>query len=190
MVLNFIFLLVLPHISFQQSVLSGCPCTYEQLHNKKCDDECDIDECDFDNGSCDSSSKDFSYLDVIIISCSTVGVITILAVCCYLSTKINFWDWINNIRRHIIPDNDGDHHITKRQLHQEASLFIYTENVQFVGEPTCAICLMDFKRNDSVRITKCKHMFHMNCIEQWLVTARRPKCPDCNKEYISNEFFE
>ncbi|KAJ4829381.1 hypothetical protein Tsubulata_014524 [Turnera subulata] len=44
---------------------------------------------------------------------------------------------------------------------------------------TCAICLTDFKDGDSCKVLDptCSHMYHVTCIDEWLVVARN--CPIC-----------
>lgn len=42
---------------------------------------------------------------------------------------------------------------------------------------TCAVCIDQFLINDIVRYLPCKHLFHKNCIDQWLL--ENPTCPIC-----------
>ncbi|XP_073154843.1 putative RING-H2 finger protein ATL21A [Henckelia pumila] len=43
---------------------------------------------------------------------------------------------------------------------------------------TCAICLEDYVRNDTLRFMPgCEHCFHVECIDKWLRMNRR--CPIC-----------
>lgn len=43
----------------------------------------------------------------------------------------------------------------------------------------CAICQDDINQNAIIRILKCKHNFHVNCIDRWF--CENIKCPLCNK---------
>ncbi|KAE8722190.1 RING-H2 finger protein ATL79 [Hibiscus syriacus] len=46
------------------------------------------------------------------------------------------------------------------------------------GEPECAICLSEFVEGDGIQVlAKCKHGFHVQCIQQWL--ASNSSCPTC-----------
>ena len=53
----------------------------------------------------------------------------------------------------------------------------------------CTICFEKLEKNKTIRILKCMHMFHQECIDQWFKTSiERPgcscvKCPLCNTEY-------
>ena len=46
----------------------------------------------------------------------------------------------------------------------------------------CTICIEEFKVNKSkVSITSCQHVFHYNCLSNWLLqNVLNPKCPNCN----------
>lgn len=51
------------------------------------------------------------------------------------------------------------------------------------GEEICTVCmdkyvLPSFKCHDLVRKTKCKHVLHSTCIDEWFLTyCRMLKCP-------------
>ena len=41
----------------------------------------------------------------------------------------------------------------------------------------CTICLSEFEDGEDVRRLPCMHLFHIECVDQWLVTNK--KCPIC-----------
>ena len=43
---------------------------------------------------------------------------------------------------------------------------------------SCAICVENFRRGDSIKRLPCMHGFHSSCIDEWI--PRRPTCPLCN----------
>lgn len=50
-----------------------------------------------------------------------------------------------------------------------------------IGDKTeCAICYEDFQLKENVRMMNCtgKHIFHVECIDKWLMTKKT--CPTCN----------
>lgn len=48
---------------------------------------------------------------------------------------------------------------------------------QILIESTCSICLDNFAEGEKVRILKCKHEFHCDCIELWI--QGHGTCPIC-----------
>jgi E3 ubiquitin-protein ligase ATL6/9/15/31/42/55 len=46
----------------------------------------------------------------------------------------------------------------------------------------CSIC-MDAMCNEDVTHTKCKHLFHTNCLKKW--TALNTNCPLCRTQIVS-----
>ena len=54
-----------------------------------------------------------------------------------------------------------------------------TELFDLFGESgTCVVCQEDFNDGDRIRsLNKCKHMFHMKCIDPWLI--QKSECPLC-----------
>ncbi|KAK9697498.1 hypothetical protein RND81_08G041300 [Saponaria officinalis] len=48
------------------------------------------------------------------------------------------------------------------------------------GAEVCAICLEDVEKGEFFRVLpNCKHVFHLNCVDKWLVKV--PACPTCRR---------
>ena len=47
-----------------------------------------------------------------------------------------------------------------------------------VGE-SCAICLSEYEEGEELRVLPCKHVFHRECIDEWLANDER--CPTCKR---------
>lgn len=45
----------------------------------------------------------------------------------------------------------------------------------------CTICIYDFENNEKIKQLPCGHLFHPNCIDNWLGNYSY-KCPTCKKE--------
>ncbi|KAH8233518.1 hypothetical protein KR026_009157 [Drosophila bipectinata] len=51
-----------------------------------------------------------------------------------------------------------------------------------VDSDCCAICIEAYKPTDTIRILPCKHEFHKNCIDPWLIEHRT--CPMCKLDVL------
>ena len=40
------------------------------------------------------------------------------------------------------------------------------------GNEKCVICYENFKKKESVKMTTCFHLFHFNCIKEWIKTKK------------------
>lgn len=47
--------------------------------------------------------------------------------------------------------------------------------------PSCTICFEDFKDSDDVRVLKCRHLYHPECIDRWLI-GHSKSCPCCRNK--------
>lgn len=51
----------------------------------------------------------------------------------------------------------------------------------------CLVCLCDFEPKDTGRkLVKCSHLFHKECIDQWLTTGRN-SCPLCREQGVDEK---
>ena len=44
----------------------------------------------------------------------------------------------------------------------------------------CMICLLHFKEDDDVQYLPCQHLFHHDCINEWV--KYKSECPTCRNE--------
>ncbi|KAL8680858.1 MAG: hypothetical protein Q9186_002977 [Xanthomendoza sp. 1 TL-2023] len=51
----------------------------------------------------------------------------------------------------------------------------------------CLVCLCDYEVGEEIRrLTKCNHLFHRECIDQWLTTGRN-SCPLCRSQGVDEK---
>ncbi len=51
-------------------------------------------------------------------------------------------------------------------------------------EDTCCICMHQFQKDTEVKVTKCKHAFHEECLFSWIKTKQdKPDCPFCRTPF-------
>jgi hypothetical protein len=50
----------------------------------------------------------------------------------------------------------------------------------------CTICLEEFILKEKICILECNHIFHIKCINNWIITKYdNAKCPNCNSNIIT-----
>ncbi|KAJ5273141.1 hypothetical protein N7478_008266 [Penicillium angulare] len=60
-------------------------------------------------------------------------------------------------------------------------------NIQIQDGERCLICLSDYEVAEEVReLVQCKHVFHKDCIDQWLTTGRN-SCPLCRGQGVNEK---
>jgi hypothetical protein len=69
-------------------------------------------------------------------------------------------------------------HASRETIDQTTTQTILTED----AEGNCSICQDQLKKDESVRtLSGCGHMFHVQCIDPWLLT-RSVLCPTCRHD--------
>lgn len=49
----------------------------------------------------------------------------------------------------------------------------------------CSICLVNFEQGDRIVSSSCKHVFHKNCLLEWV--SWNKTCPCCMKSFADPE---
>lgn len=58
---------------------------------------------------------------------------------------------------------------------------------QIASGERCLVCLCDYEPGDEVRqLSKCNHLFHRQCIDEWLTTGRN-SCPLCRGQGVDEK---
>ena len=73
--------------------------------------------------------------------------------------------------RSCIERNTFPHKFLKRSPNTEGS-----EEEEEEGDK-CTICLSEFEVEEDVRRLPCMHLFHVECVDQWL--GQNKRCPIC-----------
>ncbi len=61
----------------------------------------------------------------------------------------------------------------------------YSEGLN-IFHTNCTICLEEFNPSSEVIFLFCKHIFHLNCLKDWLIrNILLPKCPNCNYNVLT-----
>jgi hypothetical protein len=90
-------------------------------------------------------------------------------------------EYINNPAIDILnPEEDNKNVATETMLDENTTVKLYKDIDDAIKSrfTTCNICLSDFKDEDSIRLIKCVHIFHKDCIDPWLLNESY-SCPVC-----------
>ncbi|KAG9987336.1 hypothetical protein KCU78_g20384, partial [Aureobasidium melanogenum] len=61
------------------------------------------------------------------------------------------------------------------------------DSITLTPEQRCLVCLCDFEHDEEARrLVKCNHLFHKECIDQWL-TKGRNSCPLCRGQGVDEK---
>jgi hypothetical protein len=93
--------------------------------------------------------------------------------------------YMNGMPPPLAPMVDVKNVVTEKQLEQ-LKVVTYSELKSEEAEKykECIICLDSFEKDSKLRILKCDHGFHVDCIDKWLTDCNY-KCPVCRDD--SNE---
>lgn len=69
---------------------------------------------------------------------------------------------------------------------------VHNSNKHNVTNEICSICVEDFQSMERVvMLPQCLHVYHVKCIEQWLVEKKSDFCPLCKtKVFLPNNIIE
>lgn len=78
------------------------------------------------------------------------------------------------------PEEDNKNVATETMLDENTTVKLYKDIDDDIKSrfTTCNICLSDFKDEDLIRLIKCVHIFHKDCIDPWLLNESY-SCPVC-----------
>ena len=107
-------------------------------------------------------------------------------------------NWINSIS----PNNNNNIHVNYLQEPEPVKINMSVEefikmikDVNYSNElenKQCSICTLNFEIDDCIKSTPCNHLFHKDCIYQWLTKhCIHPLCPvcrhDCREQIIKKK---
>jgi len=87
-----------------------------------------------------------------------------------ISIDNNFLDIFDNFYNDVEQNNT----LTIDQINNNYPETLYSNN----NSIQCVICYLDIKLNDNIRKTNCNHIFHSECIDEWLLNFNN-SCPIC-----------
>ena len=58
----------------------------------------------------------------------------------------------------------------------------YNKKASRYKQSDCPICLYPFEEQSQVRMLECDHVYHEDCIVEWVKCKEKTTCPICNIE--------
>jgi hypothetical protein len=93
--------------------------------------------------------------------------------------------YMNGMPPPLAPMVDVKNVVTEKQLEQlKVATYSELKSEEAEKYKECIICLDSFEKDSKLRILKCDHGFHVDCIDKWLTDCNY-KCPVCRDD--SNE---
>lgn len=150
----------------------------------------------FDGGVWEPSTKPNSAFSPPAIALVAVIACTFLIVT-YYRYLLKYcrlpWRIRSDEHEYVVNDSDGLQISTSQNFGLEEAVMkrlpVYVfrkENDLFIEGTECAVCLLEFEENESLRILpKCSHAFHINCIDMWL--GSHANCPLCRSNVVASD---
>lgn len=77
--------------------------------------------------------------------------------------------------------------LSKKTLRRNSRTFSYKETKIKIGDSlTCSICLGKYEEGDKLRMFRCKHSFHAECVDEY-VQQYTGNCPMCRQRIVSRK---
>merc|ERR1711862_95744 len=104
------------------------------------------------------------------------------------NTKIfNLSDINSNSNDSVVGDNNDDNNDNIDEIDLEENNH---DSTLEESHKTCAICINDYVNGETIiHGNKCHHMFHHNCLLEWLGDQRKDICPCCRIEMFNEEEY-
>jgi hypothetical protein len=77
-------------------------------------------------------------------------------------------------------------HITREDIEGSTRKGQHNQYAEY-NQTNCTICLENYEHDSEVRVLRCNHVFHRDCIDSWLPV--NPSCPLCRKNIIKETPF-
>lgn len=128
---------------------------------------------------CSGQNWDFyktSLTFLLIFTPAMFAVVVFMAVWTYVRRRCFL------IRNHVPPPPPP---MNKKDIDSMGTEEFTTESELKYGEIECSICLLNFEPGDMMRVMKCGHRFHKECVDEWL-SRYKAVCPLCKSDMRGN----
>jgi len=74
--------------------------------------------------------------------------------------------------------------VQRKKMSEQLPTYIFKTEDKDSSQTCCAICLVDFEENETLKQLVCNHHFHGTCIDTWIL--QQPVCPLCKGKIGEN----
>ncbi|CAD8141408.1 unnamed protein product [Paramecium octaurelia] len=143
----------------------------------------------------DNNNDDDSGLEIYYILAGALGalIVALLIIICVIyfqrkARRIN--NGVQNTLNLRSVQNNGTKNKGPRQDNIPVELYeqIIQEYPGLVEISECQICLVEFQKQDLVKLTYCLHLFHSTCIDEW--RKRNQTCPFCREDLTKKKVIQ
>ncbi|PWA77255.1 zinc finger, RING/FYVE/PHD-type [Artemisia annua] len=119
---------------------------------------------------------------ILCIGFTLLCVILIYINCCYISNSIRMEHFGNLQRAGARSKSSG----IDKKIIESLPYFKYSTLKGLKNGLECSVCLLAFEDAEVLRmLPKCKHAFHIECIDKWL--EKNSSCPLCRFEVVMDD---
>ncbi|CAK81972.1 unnamed protein product (macronuclear) [Paramecium tetraurelia] len=141
----------------------------------------------------DSSNDDDSGLEIYYILAGALGalIVALLIIICVIYFQRKARRINNGVQNSInMRSLNGIKNKSLRQDNIPVELYeqIIQEYPGLIEISECQICLVEFQKQDLVKLTFCLHLFHSTCIDEW--RRRNQTCPFCRENLTKKKALQ
>jgi len=130
----------------------------------------------FPDLACKIELKYSNYMEKL---CSTTSMVTFFFLCFFF--KLSWMTLHAGLPLYIT--HEAQLKQLARKILSEMKTFIYHHHeVPAESDTSCAVCLEAFNSTEELRVLPCKHRYHSNCVDAWLIERRF--CPLCKYDIV------
>ncbi|KAK4256716.1 hypothetical protein QN277_006403 [Acacia crassicarpa] len=90
---------------------------------------------------------------------------------------------VRNLKTHTPPMTISQY---LQLIEEKTPTVCFTRTLNMADQQECRVCLSELQEGDKVRTLKCKHTFHQECLDRWLLQFWAT-CPLCRNRVLPED---
>ncbi|KAI9113696.1 hypothetical protein K1719_014947 [Acacia pycnantha] len=90
---------------------------------------------------------------------------------------------VRNLKTHTLPMTISQY---LQLIEEKTPTVCFTRKLNMADQLECRVCLSELQEGDKVRTLKCKHTFHQECLDRWLLQFWAT-CPLCRNRVLPED---